>query len=57
MLKELAKAQRQGQQAARERQEYQSRLNKLRGQNESIIKVRARLSLSLSLSLSVARSS
>ena len=39
MLKELAKARREGQQAARERQEYQSRLHKLRGQNDSIIKV------------------
>ena len=46
MLKELAKAQREGQQAARERQEYQSRLNKLRGQNETIIKVSIRSALS-----------
>ena len=40
MLRELARAQRQGQQAARERQEYQARLSKLRGQNENIIRVR-----------------
>ena len=39
VLRELARAQRQGQLAARERQEYQARLSNLRGQNEIIIKV------------------
>ncbi|KAL1507713.1 hypothetical protein AB1Y20_007326 [Prymnesium parvum] len=38
VLRELAKAQREGNQAARERQEYLVRLNSLRGQNDSIIK-------------------
>tara|TARA_B110001452_G_scaffold103289_1_gene85715 strand:+ start:350 stop:544 length:195 start_codon:yes stop_codon:yes gene_type:complete len=39
LLRELARSQREAQQASQERQEYASRLQRMRTQNQSIIEV------------------
>lgn len=40
LLRELARSQREAQQASQERQEYATRLQRMRTQNQSIIEVR-----------------
>tara|TARA_B100000795_G_scaffold91799_1_gene67004 strand:+ start:226 stop:420 length:195 start_codon:yes stop_codon:yes gene_type:complete len=40
LLRELARSQREAQQASNDRQEYASRLQRMRVQNDSIIQVR-----------------